>query len=169
MNIESIDFILDAAKKYAFRAFFQPLSRTYFYDDVSPPSLKLTSEELEVAIRKLMHVKRCARPDYIGDSLVVLRHFIHPAAGFKCYAGRLFAYVHCNGDVYPCWTPPKLPVLNCTKVGFKRAFDGIPQFSCNSCLVSSLVKRNYVGSLNREAICNTISSLLSIRDLAKKA
>jgi MoaA/NifB/PqqE/SkfB family radical SAM enzyme len=160
LNIEYLDYILDEAKKYRSYAFFQPLSRTYFYDDVTPPGLKYTTEELEGAVRKLIKAKQGIYRRYIGDSVTVLNHFINPAKGYKCYAGRFFAYIHFNGDVYPCWTPPKMDTLNCVKTGFRKAFEGIPEFKCDSCRVSSLVQMNYTASLDIDTFRSSLSRSL---------
>ena len=169
VNLNSIDFILDTAREHGFRAFFQPLGRTYFYEDVSPAYLRPTREELGGTIRKLMRAKRGAQRRYVGNSLTELKYFIHPDSAVRCHAGRLFAYVHTNGDVYPCWTPPDgLEVLNCRKEGFRKAFEGIPPFRCDSCAVASQVKWNCLGSFRPEAIFNTISHMLSAHRRARK-
>ena len=115
---------------------------------------------LESAVKKLIQIKKGSRNHHMGDSFTVLRHFIAPDRNFKCYAGKYFAYIHYNGDVYPCWTPPKMGALNCKDVGFRAAFEKIPSFSCHTCELSSLVKANYHAALNVNTIVDTVIRLL---------
>lgn len=169
LNLDAVDFILDAARTHRMYAFFQPLSRTYFYDDVAPDYMKCTVEEFERAIRKLIHIKKTTRDNYIGDSLSVLRHYLNPDEPVKCYGGRLFAYIHTSGDVYQCWTPPRAEVLNCTKVGFRKAFEALPEGGCDSCVVGSQVKWNQMGALKLDTWCAEIASIVSMGHTAGKA
>ena len=164
INIEHIDFILSEAEKYGNYAYFQPLSRTYFYDDVTPSNLKYTSDELERAVLRLIKAKKGAYKNHIGDSVAVLKHYINHEQGYRCYAGRFFAYIHNNGDVYPCWTPPpSMEPVNCIDKGFRKAFQEIPEFQCDSCLVSSLIQSNYMAFFDVSTIKNLLLRILSRR------
>lgn len=168
LNLNALDYILDEARSYRMKAFFQPLSRTYFYDDVAPDYIKCTKEEFDQAIHKLIHIKKTMRNNYIGDSLSVLQHYLQPDEPIKCYGGRLFAYIHTSGDVYQCWTPSRTQVLNCTEVGFRKAFEALPEDGCDSCVVGSQVKWNRMGALKWDTWCAEIASMMSMGRSAGK-
>ncbi len=160
LNLGCIDYILDTAKEYGFSSFFQPLSRTYIYDDVTPPDLRPTPLEYDEAFNKLIELKKASRDSHVGNAMATLRHFIKPARNFRCHGGRSFVYVHVNGDVYPCWIPPKIKALSCKDVGFKEAFLKMPAHECDSCTLSSTVNLNYFSSLNLKTIANAFSQIL---------
>lgn len=162
LNLDAVDFILDSAREHRMNAFFQPLSRTYFYDDVAPDYLKYTDEEFEQVIHKLIHIKKTTKNNRVGDSLSVLQHYLKPNQPIKCYGGRLFAYIHTSGDVYQCWTPQRTEVLNCTQVGFRKAFEALSNDGCDSCVVGSQVKWNRMGALKLDTWRSEIASMLSM-------
>lgn len=99
-------------------------------------------------------LKYCLRwKDYNKEWYDAPPEFPYP----KCYAGKLYCFVNCNGDMHPCCLryDAVLPV-NGLKLGFKNAFDLLPIPKCFACYNLPYTSLNL--------ICNL--DVVSILDLA---
>lgn len=145
-----IDYILGLAEKNKFFAFFQPVTKTYFIDSPLLEEFKLTENDYRAIIEKLINLKQKQKYRYLGNSLRGLNFLLKGDKGYECFGARCFTYIHSNGDVYPCWAPPNSSALSFKKVGFKRAFNSIPEpDDClSSCNTASCIEFNYSRSFS---------------------
>jgi MoaA/NifB/PqqE/SkfB family radical SAM enzyme len=173
-NIDSVETILKTARQERFICNFHLL---YFAPGASrPPGYihpERCAEGLEVApdryrelLRYLIRRKQTDLGGTIGNSLAYLRALLawddltrayrpEKDPGYSCWAGRLFAYVDSNGDLYPCCDViGRVPGRNILEMGFEKAWAGLPAAPCRSCIVACYTEMNLMFSLNPRAICN---------------
>lgn len=178
-NIDSIDFILDNARRYGFLATFQLLhhnDRLARNQDV----LLSSSASYRRAIEKLIIEKKRGSP--IASSLNYLYHILHwpdyrtttysyEINNLKCWAGRLYCNVDTDGSVYPCsLLVDMVSSLNFLEVGFKKAFENLQQNFCKGCMASCFTEYNYLYSLDVGAIIEWLKAMKKTRVyLCKKA
>jgi len=152
-NIRHLGFILKVAERFNTVVAFQPLKRLYRgVDDIS--SLYPSSSDFKHEIDRLIAVKRTGNR-HIRNSLVGLRHIYNwpRYENLKCGAGIIFCIIETNGEVKPCDRikyAAKLP--NCLEIGFKRAFDSLPDIRCNGCGFCGALELNYLLSFNLSII-----------------
>jgi len=167
-NLNSIDFILDNARKYGFLATFQllhhndRLSRNH--ESLLPPS-----EDYKKAIREIIGAKKKGAP--IASSFNYLSHILNwpdykmPTSAYKigncdCWAGKLYCNIDTDGSVYPCsLLVDKVDALNFLEVGFKKTFESLRSDFCKSCLASCFTEYNYIFSLNAATIIEWLKSM----------
>lgn len=160
-NINSIDFILDTAKKYGFLTTFQIIHHNEVLGKNS--ELFIPSPEIYLkAIRKLIYEKKRGAPivsstkyleyildwpDYTQPTSATMRN------NLRCWAGRFYCNVDTDGSVYPCsLLIGKMKSLNFLEVGFRGAFEYIKEVPCKACLASCFTEYNYLYSLNARTI-----------------
>jgi MoaA/NifB/PqqE/SkfB family radical SAM enzyme len=160
-NLDGIDFILDTARRHGFQATFQVLH----HNDIlgrDHGSLLPHSDAYREAVRSIILKKKNGAP--VASSYTYLRHLLDwpdygepmlPRAvdGVRCLAGRCYCNVDTDGAVYPCsLLVGKMKSLNYLDRGFKKAFDGMPQFACRACNASCYTEYNSLFSLNAGTI-----------------
>jgi MoaA/NifB/PqqE/SkfB family radical SAM enzyme len=112
-NLASLDYILETAGEMDFKTAFQVL---YHSPDVAGDTSHLlpSARDYQNALRRIIEKKRRGAP--IINSYGMLNFLYHwpeyrdvffdPEKDHKqrlrCWAGRLFLHVECNGEVYPC-------------------------------------------------------------------
>jgi MoaA/NifB/PqqE/SkfB family radical SAM enzyme len=171
-NINSIDFILDAARKYRFLATFQLLhhnDRMARNHDILLPS----PASYKKAIEKLIIEKKKGAP--IASSLNYLYHILHwpdyrtatypyEINNLKCWAGRLYCNVDTDGSVYPCsLLVDRMGSLNFLEVGFEKAFENLKQNSCKGCMASCFTEYNHLYSLDISTITEWLKAMKKTR------
>ncbi len=78
----------------------------------------------------------------------------------KCWAGRFFASVESNGDLFPCCLPrPDYTPVNVFKLGFREAWKIMPESNCVACCYAGFSMYNAIYSLKK----NTLLHLLSLK------
>ena len=166
-NLDSIDFILEQARKYGFLATFQLLHHN---DRLSSDCQHLfpSRNACRSAIEKLISEKKKGAP--IASSLNYLNHILnwpdyktanypHSINRLKCWAGQMYCNVDTDGSVYPCsMFVEKTKALNYLNVGFKKAFESLKTDSCMGCLASCFTEYNYLYSLNVHTITEWLKS-----------
>jgi len=178
-NLDSVNFILDSARKYHFLATFQLLhhnDRLARNQDTLMPSFISYRRVIE----KLIMEKKKGAP--IASSLKYLYHILHwpdyRTAAYsyeinklRCWAGRLYCNVDTDGSIYPCsLLVDKVSSLNFLEVGFEKAFEDIQYNSCNGCMASCFTEYNYLYSLDVSAIIQWLKAMKKTRSyLCKKA
>ncbi len=170
LSVGDIDILLDLSEEHGFATNFSPLMHSEVCaDDRRHPSLD--REGYIRAVDRLIEEKRRGRP--IINSLSYLRYIrewpdlsetLHlgdtpkGAPRLPCYASRLFCYVECNGDVYPCNTligryqPP-----NALATGFRTAFESLGERPCTACYSFGYTELNLVFGLRYDAVLNALS------------
>lgn len=167
-NVDSIDFILECARKYGFLATFQLLHHN---DRLSRNQGELLPDAASYkrAIEKLIAEKKKRAP--IGSSLKYLYHILYwpdyniPTYPYrihdlKCWAGKLYCNVDTDGSIYPCsLLVDKIGSLNFLEVGFKEAFENLQQNSCRGCMASCFTEYNYIYSLDIGTIVEWLKAM----------
>ena len=169
LSLGDIDILLDLSEEHGFVTNFSPLMHSEVCaDDRRHPSLD--REGYVRVVDRLIEEKRRGRP--IINSLSYLRYirewpdlsetlYLGDAPKgtprLPCYAGRLFCYVECNGDVYPCNTLiGHVEPVNALEVGFRTAFDALEELPCSACYSFGYTELNLVFGLRPEAVLNTL-------------
>ena len=164
-NLHCVDYILDKADEFKFRAAFQLL---YHSPQVAgrTESLLPPAEEYRKAIQKLIDEKKRGRP--IINSYTLLRFLydwpfysnpfydegVPHKRRLKCWSGELFFHIESNGEVYPCTQLTGKP-LNWLKVGLKKAIENAKDNRCAyCCLGADYIEYNLLFSLHPEPIWN---------------
>jgi len=122
----SVDHVLDVAKEYGHKAFFQ-IEHDKGCDVHLPIGARMTDDAISGVARDLLERKRRGAP--VGNSETVLRAQMRDVRRLggdcsHCYAGRYFAYVLSDGTIAPClltqWQQER---GNGRAKGFLRAFE----------------------------------------------
>lgn len=173
-NIDSIETILQTAQRERFICNFHLL---YFAGSAQhPPGYihpERCAQELGVSparyrelLRYLIRRKKTDLRGTIGNSVAYLRALLswddltrayspEKCRDYSCWAGKLFAYIDSNGDLYPCCdVVGRVPGRNILRMGFDQAVAGLPAAPCRSCIVACYTEMNLMFSLNPRAICN---------------
>ena len=83
-----------------------------------------------------------------------------PHRGLRCKAGALYCNVDANGQVYGCsLLADEVASANAVEVGFKRAFDAIPELPCQGCTASCFTEYNYLYRLDPLCIYEWVRSV----------
>jgi len=164
LNINSVDFLVDFAKKNNIICNFVPLNIQENTANTHIPLRKqieeilLTDEEIRDILRRIKEKKTAGYP--IGSTSNYLRHLINwndysvhykndKCCGIDCWAGRFFGYLLPNGDLFACgdlyWREKPQNVI---QKGFKKAFFDLPKPQCQACLNACYVEQNLIYSLN---------------------
>jgi len=162
-NIDSIDFILEKARKHGFAASFQLLHHTKTLASEEDYSLLPENAAYRKAIRHLIERKRQGYP--ILSTIPYLEYILNwsdyrqPTStgenGLKCWASQLYCNVDTDGKVYPCSGLVGLaPAKNFLEVGFKEAFAFSSKGNCRSCIASCFNEYNFMHALNLQVIWN---------------
>lgn len=165
-NPESIDYLLDLADKYNFTTTFQLLHHSENFGDSF--SLQPEPEVYREIIRYLIEKKKEGRQ--IGTSLRAFNHLLtwedyskfkipQTKNGRKCWGGKFFANVDVNGNLYPCSLLVEyVESKNFLEVGFKEAYESIPEPPCNQCLATCYTEYNQLFSLDFKTILEWASA-----------
>ena len=162
-NLDSIDFILDKAKRFGFYTTWQLLHHQTLGSEESREMFP-APDEYRRAIKLLMKRKSEGNPivnsneyfKYIYDwhdyKKVYLQEKRH---NLSCYAGQLYCNIDTDGKVYPCSVLVGLvPAKNAIEVGLKEAFDYVKDIPCQSCTAGCYVEYNHIYSLNPRVLMN---------------
>jgi MoaA/NifB/PqqE/SkfB family radical SAM enzyme len=169
-NLKYVDDILRVAKKYNFLAYFQLLMHNTLTSGNTYMFLP-SDKEYRKSITKILIKKKRGYP--VGNSLKYLEYLLnwpdYKKSIFenwpfnikkgKCWAGKLFCYIECDGYVYPC-LPKAEKVIgeNFLEKGFKRAFNAMGKLPLN-CWCYFNLESNILFSLNPNAILNALTKL----------
>lgn len=144
-NINSLDHVLDVAKKYDSIVAFQPLKQIYGgakdIKDLAP-----SEDEFRKAIGNLISKKMSGNKNF-RNSLVGLRHIYNwpRYKNIKCWAGWIFCIINTNGDLFPCdRISYNLQPPNCISLGVKNAIKVFPEVHCSGCGFCGALELNYL-------------------------
>jgi MoaA/NifB/PqqE/SkfB family radical SAM enzyme len=176
-NIDSIEYILDAAKKYGFMATFQLLHHNEVLSR-NQSALMAPALSYRKAIKKIIDEKRKGAP--IASSYAYLSHVLGwpdysvntypvPVHNVRCAAGKLYCNVDADGRVYPCsLLIEKVPASNFLEVGFKRAFEALSGNGCRACFAACFTEYNKLFSLHLPTINDWIGAMKMTKRMRKQ-
>lgn len=177
LNAPFLDEIVDFARQNNILANF---NRLEFFPE--PPNflhplfeevkdLALCGEERKNVFRKLIQLKLNKAP--IGSSLAYLQNGLEwpyddritdlkPARNYQCWAGRAFAHLEADGNLYACsWgSLRQVAGRNVLQEGFRSAWKNLVFMKdCRSCSHACGVEHNLLFSLNFSSIFNAFIQL----------
>jgi len=168
-NLGQVDFILDLAEKTGFYATFQVLHHSRELAGNTSEYLP-SNEEYRKCIRKLIERKKSNKR--IVSSAGYLNYILgwnnfrnghaldQKNSKLKCWAGKLYCNIDTDGSVWPCSVMiGKMGSHNALKMGFRAAFDNMPQAPCNSCNAACFVEYNYICSLHVGIAWNLLKNI----------
>lgn len=167
-NLESIDFILEQARKYNFLTTFQLLHHNDILGRNKQDFLP-SKNQYRKAILRLIEEKKRKAP--IASSFKYLENLLKwedynlPTSPrrinkLKCWGGELFCNVDTDGSVYPCsLLIGKVNSLKFSEKGFKEAFETISRNGCQACLASCFTEYNYLYSLDIDTTLNWLKNI----------
>jgi len=170
-NVDKIDFLLDRAREFGFFATFQiPHHNNVLAPDCG--GLLAADDAYRRCILKIIHEKKKGAP--VASTFHYLHHILRwpdyqeaslcKSNGSKCWAGKLYCNVDTDGSVYPCsLLVGKTPSLNFLHTGFKKAFTGLGQNYCSTCLASCFTEYNSLFSLNVPVIMDWLGVMLKTK------
>ena len=143
-GIDHVDHVLDVARGYGIRAYFQ-LEHDRQMDVLQPISPSLSQERVAGLARHLRERKRSGLP--VGNSDETLRHQEtdrYLVTCDRCHAGSYFGYVFSDGTVSHClFTQAQVTPRNGRTHGYAKAFHELaaPQGPGCSCVPLHEVNR----------------------------
>lgn len=145
-NLNSLEFLVDLARKYGTMIAFQPL-KTIYRGVKDMRTLYPSPEEWVKTIGKLKGLKK-KYPRNIRNSNLLLDHIRRWPKYQKifCWSGKIFCIIDVNGDVIPCDRVdyPTKEILNAVKLGFKEAFKRMPEAKCSGCGFCGSMELNFL-------------------------
>lgn len=160
-NLESIDFILDNARRYKIKTTYQPV--LYYPHSSEKEKIKNLFPDItkyNLLIDRLIQEKKRGAP--IVHSVDYLNYIRNPDWRYnkrQCWAARCYCAITPSGNVSPCYPIFRdRPWPNGVELGFKEALNRIDQFSCSGCYCI-LAENDFFFSLRPEVIYNTFKEL----------
>lgn len=142
---ETMDHVLDAAKRLGVDAFFQ-LEHDKSVDVLAPIAPRLRDRQIVDIARTLLDKRDAGEP--VGNSRAILEQHIQNGRYLGtcegCHAGRYYGYVMSDGTVAPCLlTQWQQETANGKKRGYVRAFEEMapPQGPGCSCVPTHQVNQ----------------------------
>jgi len=171
-SIKSMDYLIDLAVKKNFKVgFTTPITQTYAGETAAILDMP-DDEALRQAIKKILDIKKAGGPILFSKESYRfalkwpygynVNKIMGKRPGFKfprCYAGRFWAIIDVNGDVYPC--PSLVGVvkpLNCFQEGLKKAFEHLKGHECRTCHIPCQNEFNFMFSLNPSVLMNILKN-----------
>jgi len=175
-NLESVDFVLDMAKKNNTYANFILLQyHGPEYENNLPAADKIKDlipkqEDLHKVLKHILDKKLKGAP--VGSSRRYLEFLLDwenysslcsskKYKNIKCHAGKLFCHIDSTGLLYACGlNMGQTPGIDVKSLGIKKAMMEAQRLpNCNSCSVSCNLENNLIFSLNFDTIFNWLCKL----------
>jgi MoaA/NifB/PqqE/SkfB family radical SAM enzyme len=156
-NVKHIPFILKQGKKWGVSSMFMPVFEYSITADKE--IIKKMSSDIPLFRKAINGLIKAKKAGYsIINSASYFRYLLKywPQDHFeKCYAGKLFCAINCDGSVAPChYLMKSKDWPNGLKVGWKKAVKNATLISCKGCYGNAYVDSNLFFSLNPEVIYN---------------
>jgi MoaA/NifB/PqqE/SkfB family radical SAM enzyme len=153
-NLDSIGYLLDMAKKFNARIYFQPADIKVLYGEKSNP-VCANIDAYRKTILCLLKAKKKSKN--IGNSTAGLRYLYNwpEAKKIKCMAGKVMCRLDSFGNIYPCSRfIIKDEQSNIMGEKIEHCLSKLYSPKCNNCWCSALVELNLIASFNLSAILN---------------
>ncbi|MFB3896673.1 MAG: radical SAM protein [bacterium] len=177
-NLDDVDAIIELVKQQGtFIAFNIAVAK--ITENGKRASLPKDSEQkYRDAIIKIMAYKKQGYPIFYSDKNLSQALYWKSYAKEKlypedlpqyrcnplipCYAGKYYAYIECNGDVYPCYQMVgTMDVKNAAKDGFKVAFDHLAKTDyCIHCYNLTISELNLQCALDFGSVVKVLQNYL---------
>lgn len=145
-NIESINFVLNLAKKFDTKVGFQPAIETLN----SKPKKELIEllcpqEQYKRAINYLIDEKR-NNPNLISNSLSALKHIYYWPNSQKnnCCAGKIYFKISPDGKIYACKANKKTYISD----NIQETIKNIKQEACTNCWSLNKIELGFIHTFN---------------------
>lgn len=168
-SVNKIDFILEKSKELGFKILVQPVFNYpgYSADEKTIKEMQEFGDDFRKAINMLIQKKEEGYS--IITSTTYLKNMISPYDKKvphwnrnTCWAIKAFCALTPDGLIAPCFKTYNIKNWpDATKLGFLKALELIPEFTCEGCYSYATTEFNYLYSLNPEVIYNTFINLLS--------
>lgn len=156
-NLESIESVLETAKKLDVKVLFQPATSELLWSKEMNPQAPPV-EQYRQTIMKLIDAKKGGAP--VRNSLPGLRHIYHWPTPTK---------MPCSAGILNCELLPDGSLLTCSrfengethrlKTELRADLKNLPVFSdCKQCWSCALVEFNLIASFNFQALINSIKN-----------
>jgi MoaA/NifB/PqqE/SkfB family radical SAM enzyme len=162
-NIDSIDFVVDQARRFGAQAAFQPVfEHSYSVSGTRVQELRADEQKYQEVIDKLLRLKLAGAP--LLNSRRFYEYVRNPSwqqNPRKCFAGVRYGAVSPEGNVAPC------PVLlqasglpSGLRVGFVEAFArSSRRIACKGCFCIATVESDLLLDLDPGAVANTLGKI----------
>ena len=156
-NLDSLDFILDTARKLKIHTCWQPV-----FNYIHSPggqrieALLFDEQKYGTVINRLISEKKAGGP--IVHSIDYLRYIRNPdwnQNNRTCWAGKFYFAITPSGRAAPCY-----PIYreenwpNCIELGCEEAFKRIGDFSCGGCYCLT-VENDFIFDLRLKNMVNS--------------
>lgn len=174
-NMDCVDYIVQLAKRKGILCFFHIL-----YGRLNPEEDqqidRMDMQETRKVMKKIIDYKNAGYPVYYSnrthayvrdwpyENLKPIFQKTTPADknGFKfipCLAGDCYCFIDTDGSVYPCAAlSEQVRALNFQEVGFKAAWDFLPNVCCKACPFFFQNELNLLFSLDLSVWLNFIKT-----------
>lgn len=159
LNLGSIDYLLNLAKIFDFRIYFQPATKKILYSEEQNPICPDVNQYRR-AISYLIKLKKTCK--FIGNSKKGLEYLLNwpQRKNIHCFAGKIFCRLDAEGNIYPCQRQPlNDKKLNVVKESLEYCLNNLNIPNCGNCWCSALVELNLICDFQREAITNVIKNI----------
>jgi MoaA/NifB/PqqE/SkfB family radical SAM enzyme len=171
-NLHSIEYLLEMGKRMGFAVGFSTLISVAGSSEADRPEYLPTDEEYREAIERILRYKRLGYP--VLFSRKSLEYALNWKCGYsrdklmgeepdfrhiRCNAGKYFAIVDANGDLYPC--PAMVDVfkpLNVIRDGVWKALEHASRHPCRTCHIPCMNDFNLLYSLSPSVILNILKT-----------
>ncbi|HVP12476.1 MAG TPA: radical SAM protein [Phycisphaerae bacterium] len=169
-NLDCIEYLLDMGKRLGFAVGFSTLITAAGSNGSGRPEYLPTDAEYREALERILGYKAQGYP--VLFSRKSLEYALSWKCGYdhdkimgeepgfshiRCNAGRYFAIVDANGDLYPCPAMVDLfKPLNILKDGIARALEHAGRHPCKTCHIPCMNDFNLLYSLDVGVIMNIL-------------
>ncbi|MCX7919613.1 MAG: radical SAM protein [bacterium] len=177
-NLNDLDEVIELVKQLGIFIAFNIAVAKITSDGKRISLPKESEQKYREAIRNILEYKKKGYPIFYSDknflqalhwkSYTKERLYPEDLPKYKseplipCYAGKYFAYIECNGDVYPCYQlVGTMPVKNAVKDGFKSAFDHLAKVDyCLHCYNITISELNLQSGLDFQSVVQVLQNYL---------
>jgi len=158
-NLNQVDYMLEIAKKYNTKIFFQPIV-DYRLCGLNSKKLLPKASDFRKTIGYIMELKKKGNSN-IGNSLPCLQYLLNwpEKSKMRCFAGKLFFHIYTDGTIYPCFNFEGKDSFNSSEINLKDGIRKLKRPDCNSCYTYANIEFNNLFSFNPKTIKNTLNLL----------
>ncbi|MBN1434471.1 radical SAM protein [Candidatus Fermentibacterales bacterium] len=178
-NIDSLGFVLEAARRYGFMATFQTLHHNDIlgrntselipgderYREVFTELLELRRRGSPIALSGRFLRSMSRWPDFSTTRMPGKLH------GVRCSAGRMYCNVDVDGLVYPCSLLIGLypRARSALELGFRAAFEAASELPCQACTATCYTEYNFLYRLLPDVVWDWSRNVSRTDELMRSA
>ncbi len=160
-TLPHLETLLSIAEEYQATVKFQPINYLPAgTKDISP--LIPNHEQFIEMSQKLQMLKKRTRTVANTHAGISYLSTLPEGGPLKCYAGRLFAYLMPNGNLFPCNKREELTTpQSCADQPAAKALEQLSSVSCRTCWCTSDVELNLMMTLNPQDVFDVLRRVIS--------